>query len=84
MALTSSRGDEFSFENDEHGRGEFTVGLMEALEGKADLNGDRTVTLPELETYVPRRVTELTGGLQYPHIVTMQDLNPQVAIARLR
>jgi len=84
VIMASSRGEEFSFELAEHGHGSFTVGLLEAFAGQADFNRDRQVTLPELEIYVPKRVTELTGGLQHPHLVAVEDFDPQVALTVVR
>ncbi|MCI0361386.1 MAG: caspase family protein [Planctomycetaceae bacterium] len=63
---------EYSFEPSNHGpiqNGYFTCALLEALAGKADANGDGTVTLAEADAYVANRVKGLSRGLQNP---TMQ------------
>jgi uncharacterized caspase-like protein len=83
VVLASSGGDEFSFEDKSLGHGEFTVALLEALRGMADLDGDGSVTLPELVLYVPRRVSRSTRGLQNPQLVSVQDFNPRRSLVRL-
>jgi WD40 repeat protein len=83
VMMASSQGDEFSFEDTTLQHGAFTAALLEACAGKADVNGDHILTLPELELYVPKRVSELTQGLQHPHLVSVQDFNPQTPIVRL-
>jgi uncharacterized caspase-like protein len=63
---------EFSFEATGPGpiqNGYFTRALIEALSGKADVNGDGVITLAEVDSYVANRVKELSRGLQNP---TMQ------------
>ena len=63
---------EFSFEATGQGpiqNGYFTGALIEALSGKADVNGDGVVTLAEVDAYVANRVKLLSRGLQNP---TMQ------------
>lgn len=62
---------EFSFEASGPGfqNGYFTCALIEALSGKADVNGDGVVTLAEVDAYVANRVKALSRGLQNP---TMQ------------
>ncbi|HSK76492.1 MAG TPA: caspase family protein [Thermoanaerobaculia bacterium] len=46
--------------------GAFTRALLEALSGKADLDGDRSLRVAEIESYLGTRVRDLTGGLQVP------------------
>ncbi|MBI3922234.1 MAG: caspase family protein [Armatimonadetes bacterium] len=81
--IASSQGEEFSFEEKELGHGAFTVGLLEALWGKADTNSDGGVTLSELLNYAPKRVTEVTKGAQHPHIVSVRDFNPETTLVRV-
>lgn len=49
---------------DVNGNGWFTKSLIEALRGRADANGDGTITLSEMETYVASRVSQISGGMQ--------------------
>ncbi|HYV37111.1 MAG TPA: hypothetical protein VE988_15500 [Gemmataceae bacterium] len=46
------------------GNGIFTFALIEALNGKADANGDGLITLAEIRAYVAKRVNELNN--QFP------------------
>ncbi len=66
--ITSSSGREFSYERPEWGHGAFTKALLEGLNGTADVNTDRVVTLAELNFYVIERVRDLTGGRQHPYM----------------
>ena len=50
------------------GQGVFSKNLMEALDGKADANGDGFVTATEIGVYVRPRVTNQTGARQSPQI----------------
>ncbi len=83
VMLASSQSDEFSFENKEVKQGEFSVALAEAFSGKADIDGDGNITLPEIAMYVPKRVSGSTKGLQNPQLVLVQDFNPQTVLAKV-
>ncbi|MEO0895392.1 MAG: caspase family protein [Bacteroidota bacterium] len=65
--MTSSSGNEFSFENKRWGHGAFSKAILEGLRGRADYNHDELVSLLELNLYVTTRVKELTGGKQHPY-----------------
>ncbi len=68
FTITASTGQQRSVEDKRWGHGAFTMSLLEALAGKADMPGDGRgiVTLHETIDYVKRRVPELTGGKQTP------------------
>jgi hypothetical protein len=66
VVMCSSLGREFSLEGPEAGHGFFTLGLVEALNGRADFNRDRLVHLNELDVYARVRVRQLSQGLQHP------------------
>ncbi|MDP2343563.1 MAG: caspase family protein [Deltaproteobacteria bacterium] len=69
VVVASSRASEFSYELDEAQHGAFTHGVIEALSRPAaDVDGDGRVQVSELKTYLIRRVSELTQGLQHPTI----------------
>lgn len=68
IVLTSSTGQEVSLERPEWQNGAFTEAVLEALAGQADRDGDRWLSVSELEGYVVRRVRELTGNQQNPRI----------------
>ena len=52
--------DQYGWYNSILDHGYFTLALLEALEGKADANGDGVVTLAEVDAYVAARVVQLT------------------------
>ena len=64
--MTSSSGNEFSYENPRWGHGAFTKAILEGLRGEADFNKNRVISLLELNLYVTERVKELTRGRQHP------------------
>ena len=51
--------DQVSYYSPALKHGVFTHALLEALDGKADANGDGIVTLAEVDAYVGARVAEL-------------------------
>lgn len=59
---------ESSLEAPKWKHGAFTLAVIEALQGKADKNGDGIVFLSELNLYTLERVKELTGGAQHPSL----------------
>lgn len=67
--LTASGSEQFASEFAQLGHGTFTYALIEALDGKAD-NGDKKITVKELDAYLQNVVPELTakykGTPQYP------------------
>ena len=65
--MTSSSGNEFSYENPRWQHGAFTKALLEGLDGNADYNSDRVINLLELNLYVTQRVKDLTAGRQHPY-----------------
>ncbi len=69
--MTSSTGREFSLEGADYlnGHGAFTAALLEGMGGQADKkvgDGDGYVSVLELETFVSRRVPEMTKSKQHP------------------
>jgi uncharacterized caspase-like protein len=63
--------------------GVFTYALIEALQGKADLNHDGVVTLAEAEAYVANRVQALTRGKQNPAMDRPASIPSNLPLARL-
>jgi hypothetical protein len=63
--------------------GYFTRALVEALSGKADLNGDGVVTLAEVQTYLAARLRELTGGKQDATVLRPGSVEGTVPVALL-
>ena len=68
--LTASGSEQFASEFTQLGHGAFTFVLLEALSGKADLGGDKKITVKELDAYIQEQVPEVTakykGTPQYP------------------
>ncbi len=68
--LTASGSEQFASEFKQLGHGTFTYVLLEALSGKADIGGDKKVTVKELDAYLQEQVPEITakykGTAQYP------------------
>lgn len=68
--LTASGADQLSEEGPRWGggRGVFTHFLLKGLQGEADSNKDRAVTLGELYPYVSEQVRRATGSGQRPEM----------------
>lgn len=66
MLFLSSRGNESSIESSYLSNGYFTNYLLHGLGGKADVNGDRSITARELYDYVSKGVIRLSKGRQHP------------------
>jgi Caspase domain len=68
--LTASGSEQFASEFQQLGHGTFTYVLLEALSGKADLGGDKKITVKELDAYLQEQVPILTekykGTPQFP------------------
>jgi uncharacterized caspase-like protein len=64
--MTSSSADEYSYEHPSLGHSAFAYAFLEGLDGGADFNGDRSITLFEMNLYLTQRVEELTKGRQHP------------------
>ncbi|MCF6365676.1 MAG: caspase family protein [Bacteroidales bacterium] len=67
VVISSAGGVEYAFESDELKNGVFTYVLINALKSmKANSNYDKVITISELQKYVMKTVSELTGGKQNP------------------
>jgi hypothetical protein len=78
MVLSSSTGFESSWEDPSWRNGAFTEALLEALDGAGDTDGNRWVSVRELDTFVRRRVPELTENRQHP---TLDRDNPALNLS---
>jgi WD40 repeat protein len=67
--LTASGSSQFASEFSKLGHGAFTYCLLEAFKGITD-NGDKKITVKELDAYLQNKVPEITqqyqGAAQYP------------------
>jgi uncharacterized caspase-like protein len=66
VILTASDANEVSMEKDDLQHGVFTYYLLEALQGKGDLDGDGVITVDEVYRYVSIKVPQATGQNQHP------------------
>jgi uncharacterized caspase-like protein len=66
VVMSSSQASEYSLESGEVKHGFFTMGLIEALAGRADFNQDKYVYIHELDHYATQRVRQLSNGRQNP------------------
>lgn len=66
VVMCASLGSECALEGPDAAHGFFTLGLLEALNGKADFNHDRLIHLHEADTYARLRVRQLSQGRQNP------------------
>ena len=64
--IRATQGTEAAYESAAQGHATFTQAVLEALQGKADTNGDGVVHLNEAEKYITDRVKTLTGDHQHP------------------
>lgn len=73
--IMSSKNNESSQERGELRQGVFTYYLLEGLNGNADLNSDKTITITELYKYTRTKVIYKSGGKQTPIIFGNFDIN---------
>jgi WD40 repeat protein len=78
--IAASEGLNEAMESNEFGSGTFSRALLDGLNGKADANGDREVTVSELRDYVASQVQTLSHGKQRPSVRSENfDLNFSLA-----
>ena len=65
ITFASCLPHEVSQESTAWNNGAFTKALIEALQGRADYDGNKTVTLSETDDYVSKRVIALTKNTQH-------------------
>jgi uncharacterized caspase-like protein len=67
VAIAASGAAQLALESAAVGNGFFTRAVLEGLQGpKADANGDGRVRVSELQTWVVKRVSEMSAGSQVP------------------
>ena len=70
--ITSTGSDQFATEFEQLGHGVFTYAFIDGLNGNADANNDRKLTVRELNVYleneVPKLAEKYKGSLQFPAI----------------
>ena len=80
--LLSSKGEEYSLEDQRIRSGVFSHFLVRGLKGEADENVDRIVTVQELYNYVFRQVRAHTNNIQTPVLLGAFDQAMPVSILR--
>ncbi|HOX33401.1 MAG TPA: caspase family protein [Spirochaetales bacterium] len=75
VVMFASSGEEFASWYPEEKHGLFTYFLLKGLAGEADENGDRSIAIPELESYLRKWVPRYANGLN------AQEQTPQVLAA---
>lgn len=75
VVFTSSTGNELSLERDEWNNGAFAKAAVKGLRGAAAQQDAQVVMISDLESYVSRRVKELTRGNQRPMVGQSQGLS---------
>ncbi|HTK78509.1 MAG TPA: caspase family protein, partial [Gemmataceae bacterium] len=88
-ALFSCSAGELAFEHDELKHGVFFHYLIKGLQGEADLDGDHSVSLTELDLYIKKRVPDFVRGKfgkeQNPNLIgNTRGLVPVVSLVRPR
>jgi hypothetical protein len=69
VVISSASGSEYALEGEQWNNGVFTYALLDGLKNHAaDANGDREVSVGELQAYVSTKVVELTRGGQNPTV----------------
>ena len=69
VVISSASGSEYALEGEQWNNGVFTYALLDGLKNRAaDANGDKEITVGELQNYVSVKVVELTRGGQNPTI----------------
>jgi len=66
VVFASSTGDETSLEPPGLQNGAFTEAVVEGMHGAAARSGSKVISISDLESYVARKVHELTKGNQHP------------------
>lgn len=81
--LLSSKGEEISLEDGGLRSGIFSHFLIKGMQGEADDNADKLVSIQELFSYVHREVRQYTGNIQTPTLTgTYDELMPVSVIRR--
>lgn len=73
ILYAASRDGEYSYENGWIGAGYFTQALLKGIQGKADDNHDRNITVIELFKYIYNDVMRRSKSEQHPQLITSPD-----------
>jgi hypothetical protein len=81
VLLLSSRANEVSMESTGLCQGLYSHFLLEGLNGKANKNGDKIITVSELHQYIYKKVRSATSYSQTPVIHGDFDVNMPMSVA---
>jgi len=85
MFFMGCRAEEFSWENQWIGNGNFSKALLKGLRGNADSNQDKKITAKELFNYISRDVTKHTQNnstVQHPQLIGPSTMHDNVLFVR--
>jgi hypothetical protein len=80
--LLSSKSEEISLEDGGLRSGIFSHYLIRGMQGEADSNGDKLVSIQELFNFVHREVRRYTGNIQTPTLTGTYDELMPVSVIR--
>lgn len=80
--LMSSKGEEYSLEDQGLRQGIFSHYLIRGLKGEADKNKNKIVTIQELYDFVFKKVRNYTGNAQSPTLTGVYDSRMPVSVIR--
>jgi len=80
--FTSSQGGEISLEDGGLRQGIFTHFLIKGLNGEADTDQNKVVTIAEIAAFVSKKVRSYTAKVQTPVLTGNYDTNMPVAVIR--
>lgn len=72
VCLASSRMDEYSYYHNILGAGYFSNALLLGIQGKADANKDKKITISELYKYIYSSVVGRSQQKQHPQLITTE------------
>lgn len=80
--LLSSKEKEYSLEDGGLRSGVFSYFIIKGLQGKADSNGDRIISVEELFNYARKNVRQYTASMQTPVLLGQYDPKMPLAVMR--
>jgi len=63
----SAESDQFKSQDGAPGHGAFTFAILEGLQGPADMDNDKSISVAEISSYVAKKVPRITKGKQHPY-----------------
>lgn len=79
--VVSCRAEELSIESPLVSAGLFTNALLKALRGLADTDGNKSITLDEMFTYLYGDIVKHSGGRQHPQLIATPRMRNEAFLA---